>query len=71
MHDILGAKEPLCNLCTHREVCAYKQDYLYVFKEAKNATMKMDNRDFIDAISVCCKYYQVPKYFVYRPSEEK
>ena len=70
MNDILGAKEPLCNLCTHKEVCAYKQDYLYVFKEAKNATMKLANHDFIGAISVGCKYYQAPKYVAYRPSEE-
>ena len=70
MNDILGAKEPLCNLCTHKEVCAYKQDYLYVFKEAKNATMKLANHDFIGAISVGCKYYQASKYVVYRPSEE-
>ena len=71
MNDILGAKEPLCNLCTHKEVCAYKQDYLDIFKEVENATMKLANHDFIGVISVGCKYYQEPKYFVYRPSEEK
>ena len=66
MDDILGAKETLCTHCVHLEVCAYKQDYLDIFKEVENSATKLANHDFIGAISVGCKYYQAPKYFVFR-----
>ena len=66
MNDILGTRETLCTHCAHLAVCAYKKDYLDIFKEVENATMKLANHDFIGEISVGCKYYQAPKYFVFR-----
>ena len=48
----------LCTLCSHKEVCTHKQDYLDFIKEIENATMNASNRDFISTISVGCKYYE-------------
>ena len=63
-------KEVSCTLCVHREVCAYKQDYIDILKAVENAAItkdtadekiaskKVTNYDFISGISVGCKYYQ-------------
>lgn len=63
-------KETLCAHCAHREVCAYKQDYLDILKAVENAKVVKDTPDgkiaskkvtfydFIDKISITCKYYQ-------------
>lgn len=63
-------KEVSCTLCTHREVCAYKQDYIDILKAVENAAVTKDTADgkiaskkvihydFISGISVGCKYYQ-------------
>lgn len=63
-------KETLCTRCAHREVCAYKQDYLDILKAIENAKVVKDTPDgkitskkvscygFIGNISVTCKYYQ-------------
>ena len=63
-------KEVSCTLCAHREVCAYKQDYIDILKAVENAAITKDtadgkiaskkviNYDFISGISVGCKYYQ-------------
>ena len=63
-------KEVSCTLCAHREVCAYKQDYIDILKAVENAAVTKDtadgkitskkviNYDFISGISVGCKYYQ-------------
>ena len=48
----------LCTLCTHKEVCTYKQDYLDFIKAIENATMNANSHDFISTISVGCKYYE-------------
>ena len=65
-----SVKETLCTLCTHRDVCMHKQDYLDILKAVENATVTRDtadgkiaskkviNYDFISGISVGCKYYQ-------------
>ena len=65
-----GVKETLCTCCTHREVCAYKQDYLDILKAVENTSITRDtpdgkitskkviHYDFIGGISVSCKYYQ-------------
>lgn len=65
-----GVKETLCTHCTHREVCAYKLDYLDILKAVENAEVvratpdgkstskKVNCYDFINRISVSCKYYQ-------------
>lgn len=66
-------KEVSCTLCAHREVCAYKQDYIDILKAVENATVNRDTADgkitskkvihydFISGISVGCKYYQCLK----------
>lgn len=41
----------LCTLCTHKEVCTYKQDYLDFIKAIENATMNANSHDFISTIS--------------------
>ena len=63
-------KEVSCTLCTHREVCAYKQDYIDILKAVENAAVTKDTADgkiaskkvihydFISGVSVGCKYYQ-------------
>ena len=63
-------KEISCTLCAHREVCAYKQDYIDILKAVENAAITKDTADgkiaskkvihydFISGISVGCKYYQ-------------
>ena len=65
-----GVKETLCTHCTHREVCAYKQDYLDILKaiedvkvfrdtpDGKIASKRVVCYDFINQISITCKYYQ-------------
>ena len=61
-------KETLCTRCAHREVCIYKQDYIDILKAVENATLARDTPDgiaskkviqydFINGISVGCKYY--------------
>jgi len=65
-----GVKETLCTHCVHREVCAYKQDFLNIVKAVEYATVAEelpDGRtslkrvtcyDFISGISVGCKYFR-------------
>lgn len=65
-----GVKETLCTRCAHREVCAYKQDFLDIIKAVENAAVTRDtpdgkitskkviHYDFISEISVGCKYHQ-------------
>ncbi len=65
-----GVKQTLCTLCAHREVCAYKQDFLDILKAIENVTITRDtptwknhikkaiHYDFISEISIGCKYYQ-------------
>ena len=66
-----GVKETLCTRCTHREVCAYKQNFLDIVKAIENASVVRDtpdekitskkviDYDFISEISVGCKYHQI------------
>ena len=77
-----GVKETLCTHCTHREVCAYKRDYLDILKavedaevvratpDGKTASKKVNCYDFINRISVSCKYYQNRTEAYYRSREE-
>lgn len=47
----------LCTLCTHKEVCAHKENYLDILKAVENAVMNANHYDCISVISVGCKYY--------------
>lgn len=40
-----GVKETLCTRCAHREVCAYKQDFLDIIKAVENAAVTRDTPD--------------------------
>lgn len=72
-------EETLCTNCAHREVCSYKQDYLNILKAVENAKVVKEESDgkitsqqvtcydFIDNISITCKYYQ--KWTAYRSKE--
>lgn len=67
-----GVKETLCNRCEHKDVCAYKFDYLNILKAVENArvsvikentdggfsTKKVSDYDFISGISISCRYYR-------------
>ena len=61
-------KETLCTRCIHREVCTYKQDFIDIINAIENAAVtqytpdviaskKVTQYDFINGISVSCKYY--------------
>lgn len=64
-----GVKETLCTHCIHREVCAYKQDFLDIIKAVEDATIikdfpdgsasskKVTCYDFIGGIYLSCKYF--------------
>lgn len=60
-------KETLCSSCSHREVCAYKQDFFDAIQTIKNmsvirsASKKITDYDFISEITINCKYYQAFK----------
>ena len=60
-----GVKETLCTRCAHREVCAYKQDFLDIVKAVENASVVRDTPkkviyyDFISEISIGCKHHQI------------
>lgn len=70
MHE--GVKETLCTRCVHKDVCAYKLDYLNILKAVENARVaavkdeatggfsstKVIDYDFISGISVGCRYYR-------------
>ena len=34
-----GVKESLCTRCIHKDVCAYKHDYLDIVKAVENVTV--------------------------------
>lgn len=67
-----GVKETLCTRCVHKDVCAYKPDYLNILKAVENARVsvvketpdggfsskKVIDYDFISGISICCRYYR-------------
>lgn len=67
-----GIKETLCTRCVHKDVCAYKPDYLNILKAVENARVsvaketsdggfsakKVIDYDFISGISICCRYYR-------------
>ena len=67
-----GVKETLCTRCVHKDVCAYKLDYLNILKAVENARVaevkdeatggfsstKVIDYDFISGISVGCRYYR-------------
>ena len=67
-----GVKETLCTRCVHKDVCAYKLDYLNIIKAVENARVsvvkddsdagfsskKVADYDFISEISIGCRYYR-------------
>lgn len=70
MYKEAGVKETMCTCCEHREVCAYKQDYLDILKAVENARVlkempdgkisskKVADYDFISGFSVGCQHYR-------------
>ena len=72
MSEGVGAKATLCTCCVHKDVCAYKPDYLNILKAVENAhvsevketqdggfsSKKIIDYDFISEISVGCRYYR-------------
>lgn len=67
-----GVKETQCTRCVHKDVCAYKFDYLNILNAVENARVsvikentnggfsskKVADYDFISGISVGCRYYR-------------
>ncbi len=64
-----AVKETLCTRCVHRNVCSHKNDYLAIIKtisevyvneplpNGKVSSKRIVDFDFIDNISVSCRYY--------------
>lgn len=64
-------KKTQCTRCVHKDVCAYKLDYLNILNAVENARVsvvkettdggfsskKVADYDFISGISVGCRYY--------------
>lgn len=65
-----GVKETICTRCEHREVCAYKSDYINILRAVEDASVvketpdgrvsskKVIDYDFISGISIGCRYYR-------------
>lgn len=65
-----GVKETLCTRCEHREVCAYKSDYINILRAVEDESVvketpdgrvsskKVIDYDFISGISIGCRYYR-------------
>lgn len=62
-----------CTRCVHKDVCAYKSDYLNILKAVENARVtvfkedpdggeitskSVTDYDFISGVSVGCRYYR-------------
>ena len=54
-----GVRETLCSSCSHRNVCAHKDDYLNMLKSLQEMFYKFpDNeRDFMYLRDPDCKFY--------------
>lgn len=63
-----AVKETICTRCSHRNVCAYKDECFFVIEAVLKATvtkqlpdgtvevMPIKNFDFIGDISITCRY---------------
>lgn len=61
--------EIICTRCAHRNVCAYKDEFLSVIEAVSRATVNkqlpdgtaevkpIKNFDFIEGVSITCRYY--------------
>ncbi len=49
-------KETICTRCIHRDICKYKTEYLDTLKYVANIQKSPHYYDFIENISVNCKY---------------
>ena len=72
MSERTRVKTTLCTSCEHKDVCAYKLDYLNTLKAVETARVsvvkettdggfsskKVADYDFISEISVGCRYYR-------------
>lgn len=67
----VGINEAQCKLCCHNDICALKETYMSILDAISNATIdqpcadgkkvhpkKIIDFNFIDNISVVCRYYQ-------------
>ena len=54
-----GVRETLCSSCSHRNVCAHKDDYLNMVKSLQEMFYKFpeNERDFIYLRDPDCKFY--------------
>ena len=71
MNDV---KETICTRCAHRNVCAYKDDWLSAIEAIAKTTVSkqlpdgtaevtpIENFDFIGDISISCRYYDDSDY---------
>lgn len=67
-----AVRETLCSSCSHRNVCAHKDDYLNMVKSLEEVFYKFpDNeRDFMHLRDPDCKFYSkilsTPKFLTQR-----
>ena len=54
-----GVRETLCSSCSHRNVCAYKDDYLNMVKSLQEMFYKLpeNERDFMYLRDPDCKFH--------------
>lgn len=70
-NKVKALAEPLCTICSHRDVCSYKETYMKILNSISNAVVKqpctdekkvqfkkINDFDFIESISVTCHYYK-------------
>mgnify|MGYP004470176407 CR=1 FL=1 len=63
--------KPPCTICSHKDVCSYKETYMKILNSISDAVVeqpctdekkvqfkKIIDFDFIDSISVTCHYYK-------------
>ena len=55
----VGIRETLCNSCSHRNVCAHKDDYLNMVKSLQEMFYKFpeNERGFMYLRDPDCKFY--------------
>lgn len=76
-------KETICTGCAHRNVCAYKDDWLSVIEAVSRSTVNkqlpdgtvemtpIKNFDFIEDVSITCRYYYNLDYTISQATNQR
>ncbi len=57
MADVIN--RTLCDYCTHRKVCTYKNDFISVVETLQRSALikNIADYDFVKDVSVSCRYF--------------